>query len=75
MVEWKIVNRGWDYNKDMSLVLRILPPFIPPSRGGTFGRAGLQQRPRPREGDVQSGRNDHDWVRGFGGGIVELLNR
>ncbi len=40
-----------------------------------MGRADLQQRPRPREGDVQSCRNDHDWVRGFGGGIVELLNR
>ncbi|GEM_PF-4215347 len=49
-------------------------PLFPPSRGGTFGRAGLQQSPRPFKGDVQSDKIDHDWVRGFGGGIVELLN-
>ncbi len=32
-------------------------------------RADLQQSPRPREGDVQSCRIDHDWVRGFGKGL------
>ena len=48
----------------------IYPPVIPPHQGGLLGRADLLQRPRPHEGDVQSDRNDHDWVRGF-----DWLNR
>ena len=65
-----IVNRCdsvADYNKDKLVVLRILPPCVPPSLGGILRRADLKQRPRPHEGDVRSDRNDHDWVRGFGG--------
>ena len=42
-------------------------PLAPPHQGWISGRADLQQSPRPREGDVQSYRTDHDWVRGFGG--------
>ncbi len=64
MVRWH------DYNKYKLVVFRNLPPCNPPHQGGLLGRAELQQRPRPHEGDVQSDRNDHDWVRGF-----DWLNR
>ncbi len=38
---------GAVYNKDNSVIFRILPPYDPPSSGGILGRAELLQRPRP----------------------------
>ncbi len=58
-----------DYNKDKSVTFCILPPCNPTSSGGILRSADLQQRPRPYEEDVQSGRNGHGWVRWFGGAI------